>query len=101
MIPHQRGRYSVAERESFQSDWRSGIIEGWINQMADPATLEGIKRRLSEYPMTGALIPGEPDNVRRIGFPRSAANRHGRIEIRYEIIEDDVTVWLLGARKVS
>jgi len=51
--------------------------------------------------MTGAFVPGEPDNVRRIGFPRSAANRHGRIEIRYEIIEDDVTVWLLGVRRVS
>ena len=101
MVPHHRGQYSIRERESFQSDWRSGVIEGWINQLTDPTTLEGIKRILSESPRIGAPVPEEPENVRRVRFPRSVADPIGRMEVRYEVIEDDTTVWLLSVEKVS
>ena len=52
-------------------------------------------------PRIGAPVPEEPENVMRVRFPRSVANPIGRIEVRYEVIEDDTTVWLLSVGKVS
>lgn len=92
--PGGRRRYIVAERESFNSDWRRGVAEGWINPMTDPTVLNTIIEHLSLSPRAARQVSGWPDSIRVIRFPRSAVHEHGRLEIRYEIIEDDRTVWL-------
>ncbi len=88
------GVYQVLERESFDADWQRGIEEGWINPMADHATLQIIKERLSRLPWATNPISGWPANVRTITFPRSIANQQNTVDIYYEILEDDGKVWL-------
>ena len=95
------GVYQVLERESFDADWRRGIEEGWINPMADHVTLQAIKEHLAQHPKATEPIDGLPENVRVIGFPRSARRATGRLEIEYEIIEDDGIVWLVGVNPVD
>ena len=86
--------YRVEERNRFTADWQRGIEEGWINPMADHVTLRAIKEHLAQSPMAAEPIDGWPENMRIIGFPRSARNATGRLMIEYEIIEDDAAVWL-------
>ena len=62
--------------------------------MTDPAVLNIIKEYLSRTPLAASRQPGWPDNAKAIRFPRSAVDVRGRLEIRYEIVEDDQTVWL-------
>lgn len=93
--------YEVLARQSFEVDWSRGVEEGWINPMADPTTLQAVKQVLSRRPRSGARILGEPDNVMAIRFPRSARSEQGRLEISYEILEDDRTVWLEDIRPVG
>lgn len=88
------GVYQVQERGSFDADWRRGIEEGWINSMADPITLQAIKEVLARRPQSGSRVLGEPQNVMAFGFPRSVGSAQGRLEIIFEILEDDRTVWL-------
>lgn len=95
------GVYQVLERESFGADWRRGIGEGWINSMADQVTLQAIKEHLAQFPKATEPIDGLPENVRIIGFPRSARRTTGRLEIEYEIIEDDGIVWLVSINPVG
>ncbi len=101
MPPGGRRRYIVAERESFNSDWRRGVAEGWINPMTDAVVLQAIIESLSRSPHASQPIPGWPFNVRTIRFPRSARYEQGRVEIQYEILEDDGRVWLEGIRHVN
>ena len=99
-LPDRNRRYIVEERASFQSDWRRGVAEGWINPMADAAVLAAIREHLSRSPSAALRIADWPDNVRAIRFPRSAAHEQGRVEIQYEIMEDDGKVWLARIRPV-
>lgn len=93
--------YDVAENERFGAFWRLGVAEGWINPMTDAVVLQAIKDTLSRVPGAGAHIPGEPENVRTIRFPRSARYEMGRIEIGYQVIVDDRKVWLDRIRQVD
>ena len=86
--------YRVEERTSITADWQRGVEEGWINSMADPITLQAIKEVLARRPQSGSRVPGEPQNVMAFGFPRSVRSEQGRLEIIFEILEDDLTVWL-------
>ena len=101
VLPDRERRYIVSDKVSFQSDWQRGIIEGWINPMTDPTVLETIREHLSKSPRAARQVPGWSDNTRAIRFPRSAIHEHGRVEIRYEIVEDDRTVWLERIRPVD
>ena len=87
------GVYQVLERESFDADRRRGVEEGWINPMADHVTLQAIKGRLASLPWTPNPTAEWPHNVRRLTFPRSVADRRHTVDIVYEILEDDRTVW--------
>lgn len=98
---HRSRRYRVIESEGFDSDWKTGLSEGWINPMVDPVTLNFIKEALAHSPRAPVAIPGWPDNMRAIDFPRSARHPIGRLRIRYEIDEDDSEVHLLGIRNVN
>ena len=69
--------------------------------MADPLTLDAIKRSLIQLPWAPERIPEWSDNTRAIDFPRSARDPIGRLRIRYEIIEDDREVRLLGIRTIT
>ena len=93
--------YDVRERTGFQSDWARGVSEGWINPMADANTLQALRVHLARSPHAAPVIPGLPDNVRLITFPRSATHSLGRVELRYEIVEDDLKVWLESMDPVS
>ena len=99
--PSQRRQYRVVESDDFESDWRLGIREGWINLMTDPITLDAIKRFLIQSPWAPSRIPEWSDNMRAIDFPRSARVPIGRLRIRYEIIEDDREVSLLSIRPIT
>ena len=90
------GPYRVDESPGFQDDWSRGAAEGWINPMADPVTLQAIKRHLSTRPLASGVLPDAPANVRFIYFPRSAASEQGRVMLRFSIIEDDRLVVLEG-----
>ena len=96
-----RQMYQVSEREGFNADWERGLAEGWINSMADHVTLQAIKEHLAQSPKAAEPIQGWPENVRIIGFPRSARHESGRLTIEYEIIEDDGIVWLDSIYPVS
>lgn len=93
-MPGSGSGYRVEERASFAADWQGGVEEGWINPMADHVTLQAIKDRLSHLPWTPNPTPGWPDNVRRLKFPRSVADQRDTVDVIYEILEDDRTVWL-------
>lgn len=99
-LPDRNRRYIVEERTSFQSDWRRGVAEGWVNPMADAAVLAAIREHLSRSPRAALYVADWPDNVRAIRFPRSAVHEQGRLEIMYEIMEDDGKVWLAHIRSV-
>ena len=88
------GVYQVLERDSFDADWRRGVEEGWINPMADHVTLQAIKDRLTQLPWAPYPTAEWPNNVRRLTFPRSVADRRDTVDVFYEILEDDRTVWL-------
>ena len=96
-----RGKsYRVEERATFKSDWEHGVDEGWINPMVHPAVLATICGSiLSTSPLSGQHIPGAPENVRAIGFPRSV-QEPVNTEIRYSIIEDDRIVYLERIRRI-
>lgn len=100
VLPDRDRHYTVEERASFQSDWRRGVAEGWINSIADVAVLAAIREHLSRSPRAALYVTGWPDNVRAIRFPRSAIYESGQVEIQYEILEDDLIVWLIGIRTV-
>ena len=100
-LPYRGKRYIVSDRETFQNDWQRGVMEGWINPMTDPTVLGTIREHLAGSPGAAPQIPGLPDNVRVIRFPRSAVHENGRLEIRYEIVEDDGRVWLTAIRPVG
>ncbi len=99
--PGGRRRYIVAERESFNSDWQRGVAEGWINPMTDAVVLTAIRDSLSVSPHSAHSVPDLPANVRTVRFPRSARYEQGRLEIEYEILEDDGRVWLARIRPIS
>ncbi len=40
----------------------------------------------------------QPDRI--IRFPRSAVYEQGKVEVQYEILEDDGRVWLMRIRPV-
>ncbi len=69
--------------------------------MTDATILETIKEHLSNSPQAARHVPGWPGNARAIRFPRSAIHEHGRVEIRYEIVEDDRRVWLVRIRPIG
>ena len=94
-LPDRSSNYIVEERASFQSDWRRGVAEGWINPMVDASVLAAIREHLSRSPRAALYVTDWPDNVRVIRFPRSAAYERGRLEVQYEIMEDDSKVWLM------
>lgn len=100
VLPDRNRRYVVEERASFQSDWQRGVAEGWINPMTDATVLGVIREHLEKSPRAARYISGWPDNVRAIRFPYSAAHERGRVEIQYEILEDDGRVWLMRVRPV-
>ena len=60
---------------------------------ADHVTLQAIKGRLANLPWTPNPTAEWPHNVRRLTFPRSVADRRHTVDIVYEILEDDRTVW--------
>lgn len=95
------GGYAVTETVSFEDDWLRGLAEGWINPMVDPPVLETIKDTLARRPNLNNRIPNSPDSLRLIRFPRSARSERGRLEIEYEIVEDDLQVWLLSIRSID
>ena len=99
-LPDRDRRYSVEERASFQSDWRRGVAEGWINPMTDATILATIREHLSRSPRAALYVTGWPDNVRAIRFPRSAIYELSQVEMQYEILEDDLIVWLMRIRPV-
>ena len=99
-LPNRDSRYIVEERASFQSDWQHGVAEGWINPMTDATVLATIREHLSRSPRAAPPIAYWPDNVRTIRFPRSAVHEPGKVEIQYEIMEDDGKVWLSRIRPV-
>ena len=102
MSPSHRGRrYVVIEFDDFDSDWKRGTSEGWINSMTDPVTLAAFKETLAYSPWAPRAVPGWPDNMRAIDFPRSATQPAGRLRITYEIVEDDGEVHLLSVRDIS
>lgn len=102
MSPSHRGRrYLVIESEDFDADWKTGLLEGWINPMTDPVTLVAIKDALAHSPWAPRAIPSWPVNVRAIDFPRSAIHPIGRLRISYEIVEDDSEVHLLSVRNIN
>ncbi len=102
MSPSHRGRrYLVIELDDFDAGWKSGVLEGWINPMTDPVTLVAIKEAIAYSPWAPRAIPGWPDNMRAIDFPRSAIHPFGRVRISYEIVEDDGEVHLLGVRSIN
>ena len=98
--PDRGRRYTVIHSDLFESDWTLGIRDGWINPMADPQTLDTIKRFLAQSPWAPRPVPEWPDNMRAIDFPRSARNPIGRLRIRYEIVEDDQEVILLSVASI-
>ncbi len=100
-LPDRGRRYIVSERATFRSDWQRGVAEGWITPIADAVVLAAIRERRSKSPRAARHIAGWPDNVRAIRFPRSASYEQGRVEIRYEILEDDGRVWLERIRPVN
>ena len=99
--PDRRRRYTVMQSDLFDSDWRLGIREGWINPMADPSTLDYIKGFLAQSPWAPRRIAEWSDNMRAIDFPRSARDPVGKLRIRYEIIEDDQEVSLLSISPIT
>lgn len=102
MPPFHRGvGYRVIESHGFDADWKTGLLEGWINPMVDPVTLMAIKETLAHSPRAPVAIPGWPDNVRAIDFPRSATHPMGRLRISYEIVEDDSEVHLLSVQNIN
>ena len=100
MLPNRNRRYDVLERATFQADWQRGVAEGWINPMTDAVVLQAIKESLSRSPYASQPVPGWPANVMAIRFPRSAIYEQGKVEIQYEILEDDGRVWLRRIRPV-
>ena len=94
-LPDRIRHYIIEERTSFHSDWQRGVAEGWINPMVDASVLAAIREHLSTAPRAALYVTGWPDNVRVIRFPRSAAYEQGRLEVQYEIMEDDSKVWLM------
>lgn len=100
-LPNRSRRYIVSERATFQSGWQQGVAEGWINPITDAVVLATIREHLSRSPRSARHTPGWPDNVRAVRFPRSAVHERGRVEIQYEILEDDGTVWLERIRPVT
>ena len=95
MTPPMRSRrYQVDESLRFRENWSRGVAEGWINPMADPATLQTIRRHLSARPWESGILPGAPANVRIMSFPRSAVSELGRVRLLFSIIEDDRRVVL-------
>lgn len=69
--------------------------------MADQVPLGSIEEFLAEKPWIVSFVPGVPENVRAIDFPRSAREPSGRLRILYEIVEDDREVRLLGIERVT
>ena len=101
MSPSHRGRrYLVVEFDDFDADWKRGTSEGWINPMTDPVTLAAIKEAVAYSPWAATTVPGWPENMRAIDFPRSATHPLGRLRITYEIVEDDGEVHLLRVRDI-
>ena len=98
--PNQGGRYSVIETDNFAADWMRGCNEGWINPMADPTTLITIKETLAFSPWKPPAMIGWANNIRAIYFPRSVREPVGRLRVRYEIVEDDREVRLLGVDQI-
>lgn len=102
MSPSHRGRrYSVITCDEFDADWERGTSDGWINPMADPVTLAAIQEALAYSPWAPRAVPGWPDNMRAIDFPRSAMHPSGRLRVTYEIVEDDGEVRLRSVREVN
>ena len=102
MSPSHRGRrYLVIELDDFDADWKNGVSEGWINPMTDPVTLVAIKEAIAYSAWAPRAVPGWPDNMRAVDFPRSAINPVGRLRISYEIVEDDGEVHLLNVRNIN
>ena len=93
-LPSHGREYMVSEKASSNSDWQRGIEEGWINPVADVSTLAVIRGHLSKSPNAALQTPGWPDNVKAIRFPRSAIHERGKLEIGYEVVEDDGAVYL-------
>ena len=99
-LPDRDRRYFISERASFNVDWRQGITEGWVNPMTDSTVLAAIREHLSRSPWSAPQVPGWPDNVRAIRFPRSAVYEQGKVLMRYEILGDDGRVWLERIRPI-
>ena len=99
-LPTRSGRYRVDEGPDFQRDWSRGAAEGWINPMADPVTLQAIKRHLSLRPLASRVLADAPANVRYLSFPRSPVSEQGRVSLIFSIIEDDRRVVLERLRPV-
>ncbi len=99
--PDSRGRYAVIETVDFAEDWSRGGAEGWINPIADSVTLRVIKEALERAPWGPSAADGWADNIRAVSFPMSARNPFGRVRIRYEVVEDDREVRLLGVNLIG
>ena len=89
------------ESDEFDADWKRGTSEGWINPMTDSVTLAAIKEAIAHSPWAPGAVPGWPENMRAIDFPRSAIHPLGRLRVAYEIVEDDGEVHLLSVRNVN
>lgn len=87
--------YSIRETEQFGNDWRRAVRLGYLNPMADPATLTYIKEKVAEDPYQVHQMSNDvPSNRRRLRLSR-------RVHIWYSIIEDDRTVWLESVRIIG
>lgn len=85
--------YRVVRLTQFDDGWQSGIASGVIHPEVDEIRLQGLVRFLSLEPRHPSLqfVDG-PDNYYRVALIDGPI----RVEVWYEVVEDDFTVYLMN-----
>ena len=93
--------YNVVSTDTFDQQWNEGVERGWIDLVVRPKDFVSLRNQvLGSRPWIGPQVPGMPANYRFIRFPRHIGVAPN-LEIRYSIVEDDLTVRLEEIREIS